>query len=100
MRLAHTYPSACRARIPNYATEREHIDHKINSCQLICAILADIDKKIDAARLLLHRSASLVERAPLNNKDAVANLYAPQTCVRAALNGMRKMRGLGLADGI
>jgi len=52
--------------------------------------------EIDAARLLLYRSALLVDKGIPNNKEsAIANLASSETYVRAALNGMRLMGGWG-----
>jgi alkylation response protein AidB-like acyl-CoA dehydrogenase len=82
--------------ILNYTGEREQFGQKINSFQLTRAKLADIDMEIEAARLLLYRSANLVDRGIPNNKEsATANLYSSETYVRAALNGMRMMGGWG-----
>lgn len=79
-----------------YTGEREQFGQKINSFQLTRAKLADMDMEIEAARLLLYRSANLVDRGIPNNKEsAMANLYSSETYVRAALNGMRMMGGWG-----
>ena len=74
----------------------EQFGQKIASFQLSRAKLADMEMEIDASRLLLYRSAALVDRGIPNNKEsAVANLYSSETYVRAALNGMRLMGGWG-----
>ncbi|WNJ88077.1 acyl-CoA dehydrogenase family protein [Bosea sp. 685] len=79
-----------------YSNEREQFGQKISSFQLTRAKLADMDMEIEAARLLLYRSANLVDRGIPNNKQsATANLYSSETYVRAALNGMRVMGGWG-----
>ncbi len=79
-----------------YTNEREQFGQKISSFQLTRAKLADMDMEIEAARLLLYRSASLVDRGIPNNKEsAMANLYSSETYVRAAMNGMRMMGGWG-----
>ena len=52
--------------------------------------------EIDAARLLLMRSAWMVDRGVANPREsAMANLASSETYVRAALNGMRIMGGWG-----
>lgn len=82
--------------ILEYTDERQQFGQKINSFQLTRAKLADMDMEIDAARLLLYRSANLVDRGIPNNKEsAQANLYSSETYVRAALSGMRMMGGWG-----
>ncbi|WP_323039388.1 acyl-CoA dehydrogenase family protein [Gemmobacter sp.] len=79
-----------------YTNEREQFGQKISSFQLTRAKLADMDMEIEAARLLLYRSANLVDRGIPNNKEsAMANLFSSETYVRAALNGMRMMGGWG-----
>jgi alkylation response protein AidB-like acyl-CoA dehydrogenase len=87
---------SCLDKALAYSKEREQFGQKIASFQLTRAKLADMDMEIDAARLLLYRSAALVDRGIPNNKQsAVANLYSSETYVRAALNGMRLMGGWG-----
>lgn len=79
-----------------YTQEREQFGQKISSFQLTRAKLADMEMEIDAARLLLYRSALLVDKGVPNNKEsAIANLASSETYVRAALNGMRMMGGWG-----
>lgn len=87
---------SCLDKIVGYTNEREQFGQKISSFQLTRAKLADMDMEIEAARLLLYRSANLVDRGIPNNKEsAIANLYSSETYVRAALNGMRMMGGWG-----
>ncbi len=87
---------SCLDKVVAYTNEREQFGQKISSFQLTRAKLADMDMEIEAARLLLYRSANLVDRGIPNNKEsAIANLYSSETYVRAALNGMRMMGGWG-----
>lgn len=87
---------SCLDKVLAYTKDREQFGQKIASFQLSRAKLADMDMEIDAARLLLYRSAALVDRGIPNNKEsAIANLYSSETYVRAALNGMRLMGGWG-----
>ena len=79
-----------------YARERRQFGRPIGSFQAVAFMLADMATEIEAARLLLYRSANLVDRGIANNKEsAMANLYSSETYVRAALNGMRMMGGWG-----
>lgn len=79
-----------------YSKEREQFGQKIAQFQLTRAKLVDMQMEIDAARLLLYRSASLVDKGIDNPKEsAIANLASSETYVRAALNGMRLMGGWG-----
>jgi alkylation response protein AidB-like acyl-CoA dehydrogenase len=87
---------SCLDKVLAYTAEREQFGQKINSFQLTRAKLADMDMEIEAGRLLLYRSANLVDRGIPNNKEsATANLFSSETYVRAALNGMRMMGGWG-----
>lgn len=79
-----------------YTNEREQFGQKIGQFQLSKAKLADMQMEIDAARMLLWRSAFLVDRGIPNPKEsAMANLFSSETYVRTALNGMRLMGGWG-----
>lgn len=87
---------SCLDKALAYTKEREQFGQKIAKFQLTRAKLADMEMEIDAARLLLYRSAALVDRGIPNNKEsAIANLYSSETYVRAALSGMRLMGGWG-----
>lgn len=87
---------SCLDKAVAYTNQREQFGQKISSFQLTRAKLADMDMEIEAARLLLYRSANLVDRGIPNNKEsATANLFSSETYVRAALNGMRLMGGWG-----
>lgn len=87
---------SCLDKAVAYTNQREQFGQKISKFQLSRAKLADMDMEIDAARLLLYRSASLVDRhIPNNKQSAMANLFSSETYVRAALNGMRLMGGWG-----
>ena len=74
--------------------ECQQFGQGIASFQLTRAKLADMEMEIDAARLLLYRSATLVDRGiPNNEESTVANLCSSETHMRAALNGMQLMGG-------
>ncbi|MFW6028017.1 MAG: acyl-CoA dehydrogenase family protein [bacterium] len=79
-----------------YGKEREQFGQKIASFQMSRQKLADMQMEIDAARLLVYRSACLVDKGIDNPKEsAIANLASSETYMRAALNGMRLMGGWG-----
>jgi alkylation response protein AidB-like acyl-CoA dehydrogenase len=79
-----------------YAKERVQFGQPISSFQFTKGRLADMQMEIDAARMLLYRSAWLVDQGIDNPKEsAMANLATSETYVRAALNGMRIMAGWG-----
>lgn len=83
-------------KVLGYTNQREQFGQKVSQFQLSKAKLADMQMEIDAARLLLWRSAWLVDKGVPNPKEsAMANLFSSETYVRAALNGMRLMGGWG-----
>lgn len=87
---------SCLDKALAYTKERQQFGQRIADFQLTRAKLADMEMEIDAARLLLYRSANLVDRhIPNNKQSAIANLASSETYVRAALNGMRMMGGWG-----
>lgn len=87
---------SCLDKALAYSKQREQFGQRIADFQLSRQKLADMEMEIDAARLLLYRSANLVDRGIPNNKQsAIANLASSETYVRAALNGMRLMGGWG-----
>lgn len=87
---------SCLDKALAYTKQREQFGQRIADFQLTRAKLADMEMEIDAARLLLYRSADLVDRhIPNNKQSAIANLASSETYVRAALNGMRMMGGWG-----
>jgi acyl-CoA dehydrogenase len=79
-----------------YAKERKQFGTPIADFQFTKGKLVDMQMEIDAARLLLMRSAWLVDRGVGNPREsAMANLASSETYVRTALNGMRIMGGWG-----
>lgn len=87
---------SCLDKALTYTKQRTQFGQPISHFQLTRAKLADMEMEIEAARLLLYRSAALVDRGIPNNKEsAIANLASSETYVRAALNGMRMMAGWG-----
>lgn len=79
-----------------YSKERTQFGQPISSFQFTRGKLVDMQMEIDSARLLLYRSAWLVDQGIANPKEsAMANLASSETYVRTALNGMRIMGGWG-----
>lgn len=79
-----------------YTGERKQFGQPIGSFQMSRQKLADMQMEIDAARLLVYRSACLVDKGIDNPREsAMANLASSETYVRAAMNGMRLMGGWG-----
>lgn len=79
-----------------YAKERTQFGQPISSFQFTRGKFVDMQLEIDSARLLLYRSAWLVDQGIANPKEsAMANLASSETYVRTALNGMRVLGGWG-----
>ncbi|MBV9238964.1 MAG: acyl-CoA dehydrogenase family protein [Xanthobacteraceae bacterium] len=80
----------------NYASERKQFGRAIGTFQSIAHMLADMQTEIEAAWALTLRAASLVA----SGKDALreitmAKLFASETYVKAANNGMQIFGGFG-----
>jgi alkylation response protein AidB-like acyl-CoA dehydrogenase len=79
-----------------YSQEREAFGRKIGDFQATKFKLADMATQIDAARLLILRSAWLKDRnLPLNLESAMAKLYASEVAVRVADEAVQIYGGYG-----
>jgi len=79
-----------------YATDREQFDRPIAEFQTIQHKLADMDTKIQAARLLMHRAADRKERGERFVKHAAqAKLYASEVSREVANEGIQIHGGYG-----
>ena len=81
----------------NYAKQRRQFGQPIATFQAIRWKLADLYTKIDAARLLTYRAASMKdEGAPRTSlESSMAKLYASEIAVRAAEEGVQIHGGYG-----
>ena len=80
-----------------YATEREQFGQPIASFQAIQFKLADMATRIEAARLLTYRAAYLKDRdRGTTRESAMAKLFASETAVRVAEEGVQIHGGYGL----
>jgi len=79
-----------------YAQEREAFGKKISDFQATKLKLADMATEIDAARLLILRSAWMKDNNIYMNKEsAMAKLYASEVAVRAANEAVQIYVGYG-----
>ncbi|SNR41866.1 acyl-CoA dehydrogenase family protein [Halorubrum vacuolatum] len=79
-----------------YATEREQFGGPISDFQAISHKLADMDTKIQAATLLMHKAADLKERdEPFIKEAAQAKLYASEISREVANEGIQIHGGYG-----
>ena len=79
-----------------YARDREQFDQPIGEFQAIQHKLADMDTKLQAARLLMHRAADLKIRGEEFRKEAAqAKLYASEVSREVANEGIQIHGGYG-----
>lgn len=79
-----------------YSKERHQFNKPISQFQGIAFKLADMATEIEAAGLLTYRSAAMKDRGEnVTKESAMAKLYASETCVRAANEGVQIFGGYG-----
>jgi alkylation response protein AidB-like acyl-CoA dehydrogenase len=80
----------------DYAQDREQFDQPISDFQTIQHKLADMDTKLQAARMLMHRAADLKIRGEEFRKEsAQAKLYASEVSREVANEGIQIHGGYG-----
>lgn len=79
-----------------YSKERHQFNKPISAFQGISFKLADMATKIEAARLLIFRAAELKNMGKSVNKEsAMAKLFASETAVEVATDGVQIFGGYG-----
>jgi alkylation response protein AidB-like acyl-CoA dehydrogenase len=79
-----------------YARERKQFGRPIGANQAIAHMLADMQTEVDAARLLMWRAASMVSAGDTALREiTMAKLYASETYVKIASQGMQVLGGFG-----
>ncbi len=79
-----------------YSHERHQFNQPISKFQGIAFKLADMATKIEAARLLTYRAASLKDKGfNVNKESAMAKLYASEVAVEVANEGVQIFGGYG-----
>jgi alkylation response protein AidB-like acyl-CoA dehydrogenase len=79
-----------------YSKERHQFNQPISKFQGIAFKLADMATKIEAARLLVYRSADLKNKGQdVNKESAMAKLYASEIAVEIATEGVQIFGGYG-----
>lgn len=77
-----------------YAHERIQFDKPIFEFQVIRHLLADMQTKVDAARLLVYRAAELASRGvPCTREVSMGKLFASETLQEVTRNGMQILGG-------
>lgn len=81
-----------------YATQRTAFGRPIGAFQAVQHPLAETAAEIEAARLLVHHVATLLDAGQQPTKEAaMAKLFAAEVAIRATDRGMRTMAAHGLA---
>lgn len=79
-----------------YSHERHQFNQPISKFQGIAFKLADMATKIEAAKLLTYRAASLKDKGiNVNKESAMAKLYASEVAVEVANEGVQIFGGYG-----
>ena len=77
-----------------YAHDRIQFDKPIFEFQVIRHLLADMQTKVDAARLLVYRAAELASRGvPCTREVSMGKLFASETLQEVTRNGMQILGG-------
>ncbi len=80
----------------SYAKERKQFGKPIGTFQAIAHMLADMQTEVEAAWALMWRAASMVAKGEEALKEiTMAKLFAAETYVKVANNGMQVMGGYG-----
>ena len=79
-----------------YAKERNTFGAPIAKHQAVSFMIADMAKDIDAARLLVWRSAFIIDQGKKNTKEAsMAKAFAADTAMRVAIDAVQVFGGYG-----
>ena len=82
-----------------YAKERVQFGKPIATLQAIQWMIADMATEVDAARLLVYRAASCVDKGvPYSTEGAMAKLFASETATRVAGKAIQIHGGYGYTE--
>jgi butyryl-CoA dehydrogenase len=82
-----------------YAKERVQFGKPIAALQAIQWMVADMATQVDAARLLVYRAASCVDKGvPYSTEGAMAKLFASETATRVADRAIQIHGGYGYTE--
>lgn len=80
----------------SYAGERQAFGQSIANFQAISFMLADMDKDIEAARLLVWKAAWLIDQSERNTREAArAKAFAADTAMKVATDAVQILGGYG-----
>ena len=81
-----------------YAKERKTFGQAISNYQAISFMLADMDKDIEAARLLCWKAASLIDMGQKNTREAaMAKAFSADIAMRVATDAVQIFGGYGFS---
>jgi alkylation response protein AidB-like acyl-CoA dehydrogenase len=82
----------------DYSKKRSQFGKPLSEFQAIQFMIADMATEIEAARLLTHYAAFLVDSGTKFSREAaMAKLYSSEVAMRAALNAVQIHGGYGLS---
>ena len=83
-----------------YARDRKQFGKRIGEFQMVQAMLADMDSRIEAARQLLYKAATEVEAGALDASRwaSVAKLIAGDTAMAVTTDAVQVLGGYGYTD--
>ncbi|WP_047983813.1 acyl-CoA dehydrogenase [Ornithinibacillus californiensis] len=83
----------------NYAKEREQFGKPIAHNQGVSFKLADMATEIEAAKLLVYRAASMIEKnIPCVKEASMAKMFASNTAMKAAVEAVQIFGGYGYTE--
>lgn len=99
--ISCAYVGAAQATIDEaleYSKQRTQFGRRVGDFQALAHMLADLQTEVDAARLLCYRAAALLAAGkPCSREGSMAKLFASETYVKAARNGMQIFGGFGFS---
>lgn len=85
----------------NYVRERVQFGKPIGAQQAVAFMIADMDTKVEAARLLIYKAAAMKsEHVPYGKEAAAAKLYASEVAVNVTNNALQLHGGSGYLKGM
>jgi acyl-CoA dehydrogenase len=83
----------------SYARERQAFGQSISNFQAVSFMLADMDKDIEAARLLVWKAACLIDQGMRNTKEAaIAKAFAADTAMKTTVDAVQIFGGYGYSQ--
>ena len=80
----------------SYASARKTFGQAISNYQAVSFMLADMDKDIEAARLLCWKAASLIDNGKKNTREAaIAKAFAADVAMKVATDAVQIFGGYG-----